>query len=230
MEGHSIPQMVYALEVLRARPPHHPVDLVALFQEQFRQIGPVLAGDPGDQCFASHGKVPVDPRPCEPQSWASQRFPSTAVYQTAVRRSRANCRVQAWMGGPGVERRGTSRQPQDDPGTRCRSREPPLEASHRTLPGGEPERLGFDSPGQRPGFGGALPTKALKGRDYAVPGVDLCRPFRATAAEPTNPPRALPWAIESRPFRPRKTALVRRMGPRRRKKRHAHVARPRPIR
>ena len=34
---------------------HHPVNLVALVQQQLRQVGPVLAGDPGDQGALCHG-------------------------------------------------------------------------------------------------------------------------------------------------------------------------------
>src|SRR5207237_1252329 len=35
--------------VERARAPHHPVHLVVLLEEDFREIRPVLAGDPADE-------------------------------------------------------------------------------------------------------------------------------------------------------------------------------------
>jgi outer membrane protein assembly factor BamB len=62
-----------------------------------------------------------------------------------------------------------------------------------------PERAKHDSPGQRPGFRTAhLSAEALKGRNTrrvkcrALSGLGEC------AAE--QPPRALPWAVELRPF------------------------------
>ena len=58
----------------------------------------------------------------------------------------------------------------------------------------EPERLKWDSPGQRPGNEAARPV-ALKGRNRGR----LCRPFRALPMGAPGP-RALPWAIPFRSF------------------------------
>src|SRR5262249_45055094 len=46
--------MFNAREILRARPPDHAADAVALFEEQLGQIGAVLSGYPGDE-RGSHG-------------------------------------------------------------------------------------------------------------------------------------------------------------------------------
>jgi hypothetical protein len=44
-------EMVDAGGIEQRRPALDPMNLVALLEQEFGQVGPVLAGDPGDQCF-----------------------------------------------------------------------------------------------------------------------------------------------------------------------------------
>lgn len=47
-------EVINAVGVEKGSPPLQAVDLVALFQEELGEIGPVLAGNPGDQRFLMH--------------------------------------------------------------------------------------------------------------------------------------------------------------------------------
>ncbi len=47
-------EMVDAVGVEQTRPPHQAVHLIALLQQEFAQIGAVLAGDAGNQCAFCH--------------------------------------------------------------------------------------------------------------------------------------------------------------------------------
>ncbi len=49
-QANTIEEVLDAPVVLGAQPPGDPDDLVALLEEQFGQVGPVLAGDSGDDC------------------------------------------------------------------------------------------------------------------------------------------------------------------------------------
>jgi hypothetical protein len=48
VQDDAVAQVLDALELLRRGAAHHPVDLVVLLQQQFGEIGAVLAGDAGD--------------------------------------------------------------------------------------------------------------------------------------------------------------------------------------
>src|SRR4029453_6422824 len=53
MKLDPLTQMVDAFEILARRAANHPVDCIALGEQQLRQVAPVLPGDSGDQ-RASH--------------------------------------------------------------------------------------------------------------------------------------------------------------------------------
>ena len=46
-----------ALELLLRGAAHHAVDLVALRQQELREVAAVLPGDPGDERALGHGEV-----------------------------------------------------------------------------------------------------------------------------------------------------------------------------
>merc|ERR1712000_171833 len=46
----SLAQRLDTLSIELRGPPHHPMDLVAFREQQFRQVGSILSGDAGDQC------------------------------------------------------------------------------------------------------------------------------------------------------------------------------------
>src|SRR5258706_5973107 len=48
-DRHPVGQVADALEVAHARLADEAIDLVPLLEEVLRQVGPILAGDPGDQ-------------------------------------------------------------------------------------------------------------------------------------------------------------------------------------
>src|SRR5262249_12493212 len=50
---HSMPNVLDALEVLAAGPPHHADDAIALLEQELGEVGAVLPGDAGDQCASS---------------------------------------------------------------------------------------------------------------------------------------------------------------------------------
>ena len=52
-----------AFEVDRARAPHHADDLVPLLEQQFGQVGAVLARDPGDERAFGHHHLVLPPCP-----------------------------------------------------------------------------------------------------------------------------------------------------------------------
>ena len=54
-EMDPVPDMIDTFEIFRAGSPDHPVDLVAFFEEEIRQVRSVLTCDPRDQCFFLHG-------------------------------------------------------------------------------------------------------------------------------------------------------------------------------
>jgi hypothetical protein len=56
VEGDAVAQVLDALELLRRRAADHAVDLVALVQQQLRQVRTVLAGDSRDQCSLHVGR------------------------------------------------------------------------------------------------------------------------------------------------------------------------------
>jgi len=49
-ELNAIEEVLYPVEVGRARSAHHADDPIALFEEQLGKIGTVLPGDSGDDC------------------------------------------------------------------------------------------------------------------------------------------------------------------------------------
>src|SRR5262249_58882490 len=58
----AVTDVLDALEVLLAGASDHPVDGVAFFEQEFREIRPVLSGDAGDQC-ATNGRCLPLPSP-----------------------------------------------------------------------------------------------------------------------------------------------------------------------
>ena len=59
MELDLIQNMINPLRIHRRSSPGHPVHLVSFFQQQFRQIGPVLSGNPRNQRFFHSSVSPL---------------------------------------------------------------------------------------------------------------------------------------------------------------------------
>ena len=53
MQRDPLAQLLDAVEHLRRRPPHHAVHVIAVLQQQLRQVGAVLTRDPRDQRAAA---------------------------------------------------------------------------------------------------------------------------------------------------------------------------------
>ena len=76
MQRDAVAQLLDPIELLGRGAPHHAVDLVALVEQQLRQVGAVLPGDARDQRGAaiahlagslySAGDAPVDTRTLTP--------------------------------------------------------------------------------------------------------------------------------------------------------------------
>ncbi len=96
MEREPVAQVLDAVELLRRSAADHPVDLVALLEQQLRQVGAVLAGDPGDQralCrqWAGHRMAHRLP---------DRRFPSCPASAIASCRCPRGVRVHLAEAGP----------------------------------------------------------------------------------------------------------------------------------
>ncbi|CAB4802066.1 unannotated protein [freshwater metagenome] len=52
-------QMTDAFEIQRRAPANHANDVVTLVEEQFGEIGAVLAGDSSDECSFGHCGIPL---------------------------------------------------------------------------------------------------------------------------------------------------------------------------
>ncbi len=61
VQRYALAQVLDAIELLRRGAAHHAVHLIPLLQQELRQIGAVLAGDPGDERAAplGHGRDPI---------------------------------------------------------------------------------------------------------------------------------------------------------------------------
>jgi hypothetical protein len=57
-DGDPVQQVADALIAVVTGPAHHPDHLVPLRQEQFREVGPVLPGHPGDQGARHQLRIP----------------------------------------------------------------------------------------------------------------------------------------------------------------------------
>src|SRR5208283_2596653 len=69
MEGDPVAKVLDAVELLRGGATHHAVHLIALVEQQFGQIGAILACYPGDECGATvgHRRQPIETPPAR---WA----------------------------------------------------------------------------------------------------------------------------------------------------------------
>ncbi len=60
VQDDAVADVLDAVELLGGGASHHPVYVVAVLEEQFGEVGPVLTGDPGDErgAFVVHGRGP----------------------------------------------------------------------------------------------------------------------------------------------------------------------------
>ena len=91
-------EVVDPVGVKEARPPFYPVHLIALLEQEFGEVGPVLSGNAGDKCFfhaissvSLFGRAPGPPRG-GPGS-RSARVPSGALTPDRLRRRSDRSRV-----------------------------------------------------------------------------------------------------------------------------------------
>src|SRR4051812_2638755 len=70
MQGEGVLNLSKALKALLGGSTHQSMDLVALRQEQLREVAPVLTGDPGDQSTPRHSAIQPDRHAAGPNGCA----------------------------------------------------------------------------------------------------------------------------------------------------------------
>ena len=82
VQREAVAQVLDPVELLRRGPPDHPVHVIALLQQQLRQIRAVLSGDPRNQrgALVRHGAAPYRSDPRRAARTGARTPPRTAGY------------------------------------------------------------------------------------------------------------------------------------------------------